>query len=211
MNLIRESKKEVEDLDMSIHNSHKVDSESAKSGEHENLRANVVSNDELQVAAVFSSKEKVREVLEIVQNRTSVEPSQIEVIEAGDPKLSEKLERNSESIGKSMWSSHLLLGSLGLVAGLIAAFLLTQFGPALTQQNPLFTYIALISPGLFIGLFVAGLIGLRPDRNEVIQTVRHAVRYGKVALVINLRKSQSSSKVSQVLKQHSESVVESIR
>ena len=203
--------KEVEDLNMSIHNSNKVDSESAKNSEHENVRANVVSNDELQVAAVFSSKQKVREVLEIVQNKTSVEPSQVEIIEAGDAKLSAKLERNSESIGKSMWSSHLLLGSLGLVAGLIAAFLLTQFGPALTQQNPLFTYIALISPGLFIGLFVAGLIGLRPDRNEVIQTVRHAVRYGKVALVINLRKSQSSSKVSQVLKQHSDNVVESIR
>lgn len=196
---------------MSIQNSNNVDSESAKSNEHENLRANIISNDELQVAAVFSSKQKVQEALAVVQDQTSVESSQVEIIEAGDPSMSEKLERSSASIGKSMWSSHLLLGSLGLVVGLVAAFLLTQFGPALTQQNPLFTYIALISPGLFIGLFVAGLIGLRPDRNEVIQTVRHAIRYGKVALVINLKKSQSSSEVSQVLKQHSDSVVESIR
>ncbi|MCH2190727.1 MAG: glycine C-acetyltransferase, partial [Gammaproteobacteria bacterium] len=43
--------------------------------------------------------------------------------------LREKLERNSASIGKSMWSSHLLLGSIGVVLGLITAFLLTQFGP----------------------------------------------------------------------------------
>ncbi|MDY6977438.1 MAG: hypothetical protein SVW51_14745 [Pseudomonadota bacterium] len=196
---------------MSIQNSNEIDSENAKSNEHENLRANLVSSNELQVAAVFSSKQKVQEALAVVQDQTSIESSQIEIIEAGDPNMSEKLERSSASIGKGMWSSHLLLGSLGLVVGLIAAFLLTQFGPALTQQNPLFTYIALISPGLFIGLFVAGLIGLRPDRNEVIQTVRHAIRYGKVALVINLKKSQSSSKVSQVLKQHSDSVVESIR
>ena len=110
-----------------------------------------------------------------------------------------------------LWSSHLLLGSVGLVVGLVAASLLTLFGPALTQQNPLFTYVALISPGIFIGLFIAGLIGLRPDRNQVIQTVRHAVRFGKVALVINLKKSQSSSKVSQLLKQHTDKVVESIR
>ena len=103
------------------------------------------------------------------------------------------------------------LGFAGLAVGLIAAFLLTQFGPALTKQNPLFTYIALISPGLFIGLFIAGLMGLRPDRNEVIQTVRHAVRYGKVALVINLKKSQSASKLSSLLRQHSDKVVESIR
>ena len=196
---------------MNIENPNSTNSDNASDNEHVNLRANVVSNGELQVAAVFPSKRKVQEVLEIVQEETSVEASQIEIIEAGDPNMSEKLERNSASIGKSMWSSHLLLGSVGLVVGLVAASLLTLFGPALTQQNPLFTYVALISPGIFIGLFIAGLIGLRPDRNEVIQTVRHAVRYGKVALVINLEKSQSSSKVSQLLKLHTDKVVESIR
>jgi uncharacterized protein YacL len=196
---------------MNIENPNSANSDNASDNEHVNLRANVVSNGELQVAAVFPSKIKVQEVLEIVQEETSVEASQIEIIEAGDPNMSEKLERNSASIGKSMWSSHLLLGSVGLVVGLVAASLLTLFGPALTQQNPLFTYIALISPGIFIGLFIAGLIGLRPDRNQVIQTVRHAVRFGKVALVINLKKSQSSSKVSQLLKQHTDKVVESIR
>jgi len=196
---------------MNIENPNSTNSDNASDNEHVNLRANVVSNGELQVAAVFPSKRKVQEVLEIVQEETSVEASQIEIIEAGDPNMSEKLERNSASIGKSMWSSHLLLGSVGLVVGLVTAFLLTLFGPALTQQNPLFTYVALISPGIFIGLFIAGLIGLRPDRNQVIQTVRHAVRFGKVALVINLEKSQSSSKVSQLLKQHTDKVVESIR
>lgn len=196
---------------MNIENPNSTNSDNASDNEHVNLRANVVSNGELQVAAVFPSKRKVQEVLEIVQEETSVEASQIEIIEAADPNMSEKLERNSAYIGKSMWSSHLLLGSVGLVVGLVTAFLLTLFGPALTQQNPLFTYIALISPGIFIGLFIAGLIGLRPDRNQVIQTVRHAVRFGKVALVINLEKSQSSSKVSQLLKQHTDKVVESIR
>lgn len=196
---------------MTIENPNSTNSDNASGNEHVNLRANVVSNGELQVAAVFPSKRKVQEVLEIVQEETSVEASQIEIIEAGDPNMSEKLERNSAYIGKSMWSSHLLLGSVGLVVGLVTAFLLTLFGPALTQQNPLFTYIALISPGIFIGLFIAGLIGLRPDRNQVIQTVRHAVRFGKVALVINLEKSQSSSKVSQLLRQHTDNVVESIR
>ncbi|MFZ8199988.1 hypothetical protein [Alteromonas portus] len=196
---------------MNVENSNSATSQKDSSKGHENVRANVVSNGNIQVAAVFSSRQKVQEVLNAVQDETSIEVSQVEIVEAGDPKMSEKLERNSAAIGKSMWSSHLLLGSVGLFAGLVVAFFLTQFGPALTQQNPLFTYIALISPGLFIGLFIAGLIGLRPDRNEVIQTVRHAVRYGKVALIINLKKSQSSSEVSQLLKQHTDKVVESVR
>ena len=196
---------------MNTDNSHNTNSQKDSHYEHENLRASVVSNGKLQVAAVFSSRQKIQQALEVVQEETSVEISQVEIIEAGDPKVGEKLEPNNAAIGKNMWSSHLLLGSIGLIAGLMAAFFLTQFGPALTQQNPLFTYIALISPGLFIGLFIAGLIGLRPDRNEVIQTVRHAVRYGKLALVINLKKSQSSSEVRQLLKQHTDKVVESVR
>ncbi len=194
---------------MAIENSAKTNSDNASS--NENFRTRVVPDKELQVAAIFSSNKKAQEVIQIVTDNTNIEGSQIEVIEASDPNMSKKLERNSESIGKSMWTSHLLLGSVGLAVGLITAFLLTQFGPALTKQNPLFTYIALISPGLFIGLFVAGLIGLRPDRNEVVQTVRHAVRYGKVALIINLKESQSAANLSQLLNQHSDKVVESIR
>jgi len=194
---------------MAIENSAKSNSDNANS--NENFRTRVVPDKELQVAAIFSSNQEVQEVIQIVTNNTNIEGSQIEVIEASDPNMSKKLERNSESIGKSMWTSHLLLGSVGLAVGLITAFLLTQFGPDLTKQNPLFTYIALISPGLFIGLFVAGLIGLRPDRNEVVQTVRHAVRYGKVALIINLKESQSAANLSQLLNQHSDKVVESIR
>ncbi|GFD68514.1 hypothetical protein [Alteromonas sp. KUL106] len=194
---------------MAIENSAKSNSDNANS--NENFRTRVVPDKELQVAAIFSSNQKVQEVIQIVTDNTNIEGSQIEVIEASDPDMSKKLERNSESIGKSMWTSHLLLGSVGLAVGLLTAFLLTQFGPALTKQNPLFTYIALISPGLFIGLFVAGLIGLRPDRNEVVQTVRHAVRYGKVALIINLKESQSAANLSQLLNQHSDKVVESIR
>lgn len=104
-----------------------------------------------------------------------------------------------------------MLGGIGLLVGLLFAFILVEFGPALTQQNPLFTYIALISPGIFTGLFIAGLLGLRPDRSQIIQTVRHAVRRKKVALVINLEKSQSVSDVSQFLNNRSNTVVEAIR
>ena len=45
---------------MNVQSSNKVVSESANSNEHENFRANVVSNGELQVAAVFPSKQKVQ-------------------------------------------------------------------------------------------------------------------------------------------------------
>ncbi|MCU7554307.1 hypothetical protein OCL06_06825 [Alteromonas sp. ASW11-19] len=176
-----------------------------------NDRVAIISPQHTQVAAVFDSEDQANKSVRKVTSETSVNRDQITVVNPSDQKLSRKLEGPSAPIGKSMWHAHLLLGGAGLVIGLIVAFVLTQFGPALTQQNPLFTYIALISPGLFIGLFIAGLIGLRPDRTEIINTVRHAVREKRFAIVVNLQKHQSVKDVARVLGKYSGKVVESAK
>jgi len=80
----------------------------------------------------------------------------------------------------------------------------------LTQNNPLFTFIAMISPGVFIGLFTAGLFNLRPDRTEIIDTVRHAIRRKHFAVVVNLTKSQQASQVSSLLARRSHKVTEAL-
>jgi len=86
---------------MNVQSSKNVESKSENSNEHENLRAHVVSTGDLQVAAVFPSKRKVQEVLEIVQDQTSVEVSQVEIIEAGDPKMSENLNVTAHPLAKA--------------------------------------------------------------------------------------------------------------
>ena len=174
-------------------------------------RAAIVSSDKLQVAAIFDTTDEAKIALRRVEEETNVASHQSELIEPCDPKLSEKLEQKSSSIANTLWTSHLALSGIGFVIGMIAAFLLTQYGPALTQQNPLFTYIALISPGTFIGMFVAGLIALRPDRNEIDLNVSDAARNGKSALIINLHKSQSAKTISGLLQQQSNNVVQSIK
>ena len=179
--------------------------------EHENLRADIAPTNKVQVAAIFEDKHEAQTTAEQLTANKGISPQQVTLIDGQDEKLSQKLEGSSEKIGKHMWNSHLVLGGIGLLVGLLFAFILVELGPALTQQNPLFTYIALISPGIFTGLFIAGLLGLRPDRSQIIQTVRHAVRRKKVALVINLEKSQSVSDVSQFLNNRSNTVVEAIR
>lgn len=176
-----------------------------------NVRATILSSDKLQVAAVFDSTEQAKQALQQLESEASIDSHQSEVITPSDPRLSAKLEEKSSQIASSLWTSHLALAAIGFTAGMITAFLLTQYGPALTQQNPIFTYIALISPGTFIGLFIAGLIGLRPDRSEIIRKVSDAVRSGKSALIVNLRGSQNAKAVSQILQAKSNSVVESIK
>ena len=48
---------------------------SIQNSDNENFRASVVSNDELQVVAVFTSKQKVNEVINLVQDETSAKLS----------------------------------------------------------------------------------------------------------------------------------------
>lgn len=171
----------------------------------------IVSAQYTQIAAVFASETEARQAADAVTQGSDVKSAQITLVNPMDNQFNQKLEGASAPIGRSMWHSHLVLGAVGLLIGLVIAYLLVQWGPALTQSNPMFTYIALISPGLFIGLFVAGLIGLRPDRTRIVDAVKQAVRNNHYAIVINLRKNQSASKVNEILSRSSDTVVEAIK
>lgn len=171
----------------------------------------IVGAKHTQVAAIFDDEQQATQGITTLKTQTNLSPQQITLIHPHDQGFSAKLEKASEKVGKRLWHSHLILGAAGIVTGLLFAFTLVNIGPALTQNNPLFTYIALVSPGLFIGLFVAGLIGLRPDRDAIVQTVRSAIRRGKYALVINLNQQQSVTEVRNTLSTHSNKVIEAIQ
>ena len=66
-------------------------------------------------------------------------------------------------------------------------------------------------PAMLIGLFVAGLLSLRPDRTQIIEVVRKAVKAKHYAVVVNLKNGQSVSKVRDMFSRHSSQVVESIQ
>ncbi len=164
-----------------------------------------------QVAAIFSSPTDAKDAVDVLTADTSVAREQIIVLQPGEDSLGKKIEADSQHLGKRMLASHVMMGLIGLVVGMAAAFALVTFGPALTQQNPLFTYLALISPGLFIGLFVAGLFGLRPDRTELIETVRHALKQKRTAVVVSLHASQSADSIKKVLSHRTPTIVEALR
>lgn len=170
-----------------------------------------VNAEQIQLASVFASKHTATRAIEQVVKTTDVAPQQVMLIEPDDSEFNRKLEGDSKAIGKMMWYSHLLLGVAGLAVGLITAYLLVNIGPALTRQNPVATYIAFISPGIFIGLFVAGLLSLRPDRTQLIEVVRQAVKARKYAVVVNMREGQSVATVREYFSRHGHQVVESIQ
>jgi len=122
---------------------------------------------ESRIAAIYNTQEDLERSKTIVFKKLGISEQNVEVISPSDAHTSEKLGGNSKAIGKSMWNLHLAFGFGGVLVGMGLAFILVEFGPAFTSQNPMFTYIALISPGLFIGLFLAGLLSLKPQHDQV--------------------------------------------
>jgi len=95
----------------------------------------------------------------------------IKVIAPKENNVSEKLEGKASKVKSEMWSLHVICGLLGFIGGMVLAYYLTTFGPQWAQQNTGFTYLALVSPGLFIGLFIGGFLSLKPERDTVNQEV----------------------------------------
>lgn len=124
-----------------------------------------------RIAVIYHSRDELERAKTIVLKKLGIAEHKIEVIEPLDHGTSEKLEGKSKPIRESIFKLHITFGVLGLIIGMGLAFLLVEFGPAFTATNSMFTYIALISPSLFIGLFIAGLFSLKPQHDQVNMSV----------------------------------------
>lgn len=122
-----------------------------------------------RIAATYSSVDKVKQAKAVLARKLGLKDSKIKIIEPSDTTAGRKLEGNSKAIGTNMLNLHVKYAAIGLGIGLLAALLLVLFGPTITQSNPTFTFIALISPGIFIGTFYAGLRSLKPEHDLINQ------------------------------------------
>lgn len=139
-----------------------------------------------RLAAIYPSSEEAYDAAEKLINETKLVESKVDVVAPKDFSFSEKLGGESQEIGRELIYQHVLWGVIGLGAGMVLAALLVAFGPALTQQNPIFTFVALVSPGLFTGLFISALISLRPADDVLTQKVREAALHRRWTVILHL-------------------------
>lgn len=97
------------------------------------------------------------------------------VISFNDLNFNCKLEGESKELGKMMWYLYFIFGGVGLLIGMIVVYVLVEFGFVFMQNNLLFIYIVMVSLGIFIGLFVVGLLSLCFDCIEIIDVVWEVV------------------------------------
>lgn len=138
-----------------------------------------------RVIATYSSSEKVDRAKTILKTKLGLGSSNIKLITPNDDAIGKKLEGSSRQVGKSMLRSHFIYALLGLAVGIVLAALLVEYGPALTRNNPLFTYIAFSGPALYIVTIGGGVKALKPQHDPVNMKAVKAKEEGCWSLMVS--------------------------
>lgn len=112
--------------------------------------------------------------------RRMMPAAEVDVVRPGDPDRARSMAPDRRGIWQTLLRTRFVLGMSGPLAGVLVALGLVWAG-AVSSPWPTGLFLAAI--GGFVGVMVAGLLGLRPDHARVIHHVRRAVRQGQWAVV----------------------------
>lgn len=143
------------------------------------------------VAATFNDR---RRALRAFQALRMVSPRQLGValIAPCDERLARKMEPESDGIWHTLLRTHGWLGLAGAFGGLMLALLVLVAGWPAALASPLATLMIGAVYGGFVGLLVAGLLTLRPDRTRLTAQVRAAGEQGCWAVVSHPRSAHQA-------------------
>lgn len=138
-----------------------------------------------KVSAEFTTRERAEATVDQLAGDPGTDRLRIELVVPGDRHLGSKVEPEDRGIFRTAWKSHLVLGLTFLLLGLLIAWSLTVFGPALTRSSPLMVFIALGLLMPMLGLMLAGVVTLRPDHDPLIASTRRASLSGSWTVVVH--------------------------
>jgi sterol desaturase/sphingolipid hydroxylase (fatty acid hydroxylase superfamily) len=102
---------------------------------------------------------------------------QISTVSPQDTDFEHKLEPDSKGSGQTVLRSHVILGSVSSVFGLVIVGVLMTIGSAFATSSPVMMLAAAAILGAFIGLLIADAISIRPDHEQLINSARHATHH----------------------------------
>jgi hypothetical protein len=152
-----------------------------------------------KIAAVFDDKTNAQEAEETLVSYAHFNPKDVSIIQPGDDHIRQKLEPEPTAIGRNLFLSHMALGGIGLLVGLLLAFIIITQGPQFAESSPGLTFFALGLVGLFIGLFAAGAFSLRPDHDPLINDTIEASRHKQWAVIVQARDRGDQQRARQLL------------
>ena len=152
-----------------------------------------------KVAAVFDRGTTARAAAAAVAEAIGLEPAQVTVITPDEPRADARLEPESRGIWRTIVVAHLRLGIAGAVLGVLAFGLLQWRGVPFIVQSPWASALVLVGFGAVAGLFLGGLVALRPDHDRYIQATHDAMDARRTTVVVHAFSSQQQEAAAEFL------------
>lgn len=138
-----------------------------------------------KVAAVFATAAAARDAAREVADALALDAGQVKVITPDDPHPGRKLEPESRGIWHTIVIAHVKLGIAGAVLGLVAFAIAYAMGIRFVTSSPVATALVLLFFGTVAGLFMGGLVSLRPDHDRYVLAAHEATEQGRTTVVVH--------------------------
>lgn len=138
-----------------------------------------------KVAAVFPDADAARDAARDVAAALSLDAAQVKLITPAEPHPGRKLEPESGGIWRTIVTAHIKLGIVGAVAGLVAFAVMYGLGIRFITSSPVAACLVLLFFGTVGGLFLGGLVSLRPDHDRYVLATRAAMDSGQTTVVVH--------------------------
>ncbi len=161
-----------------------------------------------KLAAFFDSQDALDRVSSQLREAGGLQNPQLWVVRPHSANYDKRLEPETEGVARTAVRSHIILGGLGLLAGLLLWGILYLMQIPAIVSSPVYSGGAIVAFSTVGGLLLGGLVTARPDHQRVIQAVDTATKEGRWSLVIHPRDEMQCKTVEAVLH---DAGVESVR
>ncbi len=160
-----------------------------------------------RAGAAFDDAAQAQAAVSSLIASLNISAEQISVLAPHARHVEKKLEPETRGIATTLARTHIILGAAGLVTGFLAAGIFTLTGVPPFADNPFYTALALAFLGTLAGLFVAGLITLRPDHDRVVLHAMDALRCNRWFVLVYARTHREAQRVLEILQRSSRDAV----
>ncbi len=152
-----------------------------------------------KLAGFFDSQDQLEAVSAQLREVSGLQNPQLWVVRPHAADFDRRLEPETQGVARTAVRSHLVLGALGLIAGIVLWGILYGLQWPAIVASPYYSAAAIVAFSTVGGLLLGGLVTARPDHQRVIQAVDTATKAGRWSLVIHPRDQQQCKSAESVL------------
>lgn len=152
-----------------------------------------------KLAAFFDTREQLETVSAELRRVGDFQNPQLWVVHPHDSGFDRKLEPETQGVARTAVRAHLVLGALGLVAGVILWGVMYALGLPAIVSSPFYSGGVILAFSIVGGMLLGGLVTARPDHQTVIRGVEKATQAGRWSLVLHPRDEAQCKSAEEVL------------